>query len=383
MADYLPSELIVKILSRLPSKSLLRCRSVCKSWKSLISSPQFIQTHLNKFNQLNSRNIVRCCLQPENREAYTVHLDDQHLTLDTPIDFPFSLTRDDYDYRNPFFTMIGCCNGVICLYNATTTRNEILLWNPSIRRKVTLTPPVQPYRNYNRDHIFVFGFGYCNISDDYKVVRLVCDGITFSDRPKVEIYTVKTATWKTIMFPQDSRFCRILGDRSHVFLNGSVHWLAGDRDISLSSILTLDISTELFGEIQLPDFHVKCPSMPVTITVVGDSLGLIYPFRPLFVCSSTYKIMVMKEYKIPTSWTLIYEVHFPDIDLGRPLKLRHNGDLITASSSCNLTIYNQEAGCYSVDGCCRKGVNLYSISIDRYQESLALLDVGSYTHNQE
>nr|KAJ0227651.1 hypothetical protein LSAT_V11C100034630 [Lactuca sativa] len=257
MAEYLPSELFVKILSSLPSKSLLRCRSVCKSCKSLISSPEFIQTHLHNFNQLNSRNIVRLCLQPENREAYTVHFDDQHLTLDTHINFPFSLTydygnrfstrircwRDDYDYRNRFFTRIGCCNG-----NATSTRNEILLWNPSIRRKVTLTPPVQPYRNYNRDHIFVFGFGYCNISDDYKVVRLVCDGI-ISNRPKVEIYIVKTATWKTIRFPQDSCLCRIVGDRSHVFLNGYVHWLAGDRGFSHYSILTLEMSRELFGEI--------------------------------------------------------------------------------------------------------------------------------------
>ncbi|KAL7616048.1 hypothetical protein Lser_V15G03179 [Lactuca serriola] len=89
----------------------------------------------------------------------------------------------------------------------------------------------------------------------------------------------------------------------------------------------------------------------------------------------------MKEYKISTSWILIYDVHFPDIDLGTPLKLRHNGDLITTSCSCNLMIYNQDAGCYIVDGCCRKGVELYSISIDRYQESLTLLDVGSDTHN--
>nr|KAJ0228653.1 hypothetical protein LSAT_V11C100034620 [Lactuca sativa] len=213
MADYLPSELIVKILSRLPSKSLPRCRS----------------THLHNFNQLNSHNIISCCLQPQNRESYTIHLDDQHLTLGTHTDFAFSLTPDDYDYGNPFFMMIGCCKDIIFLYNATSTRNEILLWNPSIRRKVTLTAPVQPYRNYKRDHIFVFGFGYCKISDDYKVFRLVCNGIAFLDRPM--IYTVKTATWKTIRFSQDSISCRILGDRSHVFLNGSVHWLAGDREI--------------------------------------------------------------------------------------------------------------------------------------------------------
>ncbi|KAI3739080.1 hypothetical protein L2E82_29466 [Cichorium intybus] len=241
-----------------------------------------------------------------------------------------------------FFTLIGCCNGVICLYNERSTKNEILLWNPSIRRKV---------------------------------VRLAYDRSNLTARPEVEIYTVKTAIWQAVGFPQDISCYHILSDYSQVFFNKSVHWLAADWGVSHCSILTLNMTTNLFKEIQLPEYLVHYSSMGVTLTVVGDSLGVIYSNRPSAVGSSTYKIWAMNEYNDPTSWTMIYDVYYPDTDLGRPLKLRDNGDLITESRRCNLTICNKEAGCYIVDGCCSKGVKLWSISIDRYQESLALLDV--------
>ncbi|KAG5001241.1 hypothetical protein JHK87_022313 [Glycine soja] len=39
-------DLIVEILLRLPIKSLLRFKCVCKSWLSFISNPHFVKSHL-------------------------------------------------------------------------------------------------------------------------------------------------------------------------------------------------------------------------------------------------------------------------------------------------------------------------------------------------
>ncbi|RHN66454.1 putative F-box domain-containing protein [Medicago truncatula] len=45
----LPFDLVPEILCRLPVKSLLQFRCVCKSWKSLISDPKFAKKHLHMF----------------------------------------------------------------------------------------------------------------------------------------------------------------------------------------------------------------------------------------------------------------------------------------------------------------------------------------------
>ena len=44
--ENLPRELIVDILSRLPVKTLCRFKCVLKPWRSLISDPDFVKTHL-------------------------------------------------------------------------------------------------------------------------------------------------------------------------------------------------------------------------------------------------------------------------------------------------------------------------------------------------
>ena len=44
--SHLPDDIVLNILSRLPVKSLLRFRCVCKTWVSSITTPNFISTHL-------------------------------------------------------------------------------------------------------------------------------------------------------------------------------------------------------------------------------------------------------------------------------------------------------------------------------------------------
>ena len=43
--DDLPDEIVLDILAKLPVKSLLRFRCVCKPWYSSIANPSFISTH--------------------------------------------------------------------------------------------------------------------------------------------------------------------------------------------------------------------------------------------------------------------------------------------------------------------------------------------------
>ncbi|KAJ9558535.1 hypothetical protein OSB04_013149 [Centaurea solstitialis] len=144
---------------------------------------------------------------------------------------------------------------------------------------------------------------------------------------QVEVYALKTGIWREVVFP-DNLLCNCTNLYwSQVFFNGFVHWIASYRTPgpSHNSIMTFDTSTELFGEIMLPDDLVKEHPATMMISVVGESFAVTYYSNLINgeeMDSSTYKTWVMKEYNNPTSWTLIYNMHHPDVDMGKPLQTR-------------------------------------------------------------
>ncbi|XP_012852397.1 PREDICTED: F-box protein CPR30-like [Erythranthe guttata] len=48
MSNYVPTDLLIEILQKLPVKSLIRFAAVSKSWRSIITSAAFIASHLSK-----------------------------------------------------------------------------------------------------------------------------------------------------------------------------------------------------------------------------------------------------------------------------------------------------------------------------------------------
>ncbi|XP_052168855.1 F-box only protein 8-like [Oryza glaberrima] len=55
---YIPEDVLFKILSWLPSKSLIRFRSVCKAWHATISSSRFVNAHLECSKQRPSLLVI-------------------------------------------------------------------------------------------------------------------------------------------------------------------------------------------------------------------------------------------------------------------------------------------------------------------------------------
>ncbi|KAI8567780.1 hypothetical protein RHMOL_Rhmol02G0148400 [Rhododendron molle] len=88
---FLSPENIADILSRLPVKFLCRFKCVFPSWNSLISSPYFTQTQLNRTNANNPKHLDHnIILISTTDELYSVNLA-ADIPFATKIDFPNSL----------------------------------------------------------------------------------------------------------------------------------------------------------------------------------------------------------------------------------------------------------------------------------------------------
>ncbi|XP_047259586.1 uncharacterized protein LOC124892305 [Capsicum annuum] len=91
MSDYLPKELMIDIFTRLPIKSILQCRSVCRSWYSLINSPNFISAHLNQ--STNDYILIRPYSIVPKVEIYALFHKNENLDQDIQFDFPFDCSN--------------------------------------------------------------------------------------------------------------------------------------------------------------------------------------------------------------------------------------------------------------------------------------------------
>ncbi|CAI9116580.1 OLC1v1017766C1 [Oldenlandia corymbosa var. corymbosa] len=134
--DVIPHTVILNILKKLPVKSLLRFRCVCKSWRCIIDDPSFIDMH--RIQSHHRRGGVKLLASQYGkitlRDGVTydreflllVDAKGNWMPLPTPInDNPLMIRRSN-----------GYCQagveGLICLDN--------MIWNPTIRKRFDLPP---------------------------------------------------------------------------------------------------------------------------------------------------------------------------------------------------------------------------------------------------
>ena len=125
MSDYLPKEMELEILQRLPVKSLIRFRCVSKSWNSLITSSAFINSHLTRSLSLPSNSyklIVRHCLD-NSYVNYFKLIDDNNDSFDQIQ----NIEPPRWSRRIQHFSLIGSANGLFSLFE----QDCYILWNPS------------------------------------------------------------------------------------------------------------------------------------------------------------------------------------------------------------------------------------------------------------
>nr|XP_011460743.1 PREDICTED: F-box/kelch-repeat protein At3g23880-like [Fragaria vesca subsp. vesca]XP_011460744.1 PREDICTED: F-box/kelch-repeat protein At3g23880-like [Fragaria vesca subsp. vesca] len=389
--ESLPQELIPEILIRLPTKSLIKFTSVCKSWNSTIKDPKFIRTHTLNLNDRNATHLLllhavhcqRYWSRTEERvqisgfqeDTYSLLHDDTAVSEYRNIELPLVL---DKKLINPCFRVVGTCNGLVLLADDFGEYGHtIVIWNPSVRKYVTL-PKFSTRRKYDAS----LGLGYDAIGNDYKVVRLT-DHIDECEpdecRSKAQVYSLAKGAWSMLRPVPDC----FLPDEFYglVFVKGALHWVAAvwthGEPYPYYFILTFDVAGETFGKIEFPMRLELEDVVDLRLSVSGDrkSIALFVKCLNFEGGDSFLDIWVMKEYSEEKSWTKLVALspQGPERSLPRAWAfcLKRSGEVILqldgSPELVSLDVLSKQFKHLGISGgeIC---------SVDSFEESLVLLD---------
>ncbi|KAL5710816.1 hypothetical protein ACHQM5_021331 [Ranunculus cassubicifolius] len=293
-----PEDVVFQILLWLPVMTLLRFKSVCKSWRSLIESSTFTtQQHLHNIDYNGKGKVIsRYC-----SKTYRLFYGDK-FELSTDLGFD----RHWYDPRA--LKLLDCCNGIICLYNIC--KGEVALWNPATRQlrplpesPIPRRPDYSSYPYLNQTYV---AFGFDVSTNDYKVVRIIVfeGGPTFKKQnSQVEVYSLSTDSWEIIH--KDVLLPLNIVNAPRSARNGMCFWFGYSGDISL--LLSFNLSNNVIGTVPLPEScdYAEC------IDFMNDKLALIYPVDDMSQSemhrregvNRRFEIWVLQDYHVNGSWT--------------------------------------------------------------------------------
>ena len=345
-----PEDITVEILSRLPVKSLIRLRCVCKSWYAIIKNLNFISKHLK--NDINTRLIVMYSKEDDKEEPsypkeYFCLFPDETLQ---------DLSLQDLSNEEPVF---GSFKGLYCgIVFIQEISNRITLWNIATRESITLPKYRVIIPQYTRVFRSNIGFGLDLKTKDYKVVLI----LTLRDEKKeslcaffhVAVYTLGTNSWRNLECLKSIHYpipMRLSSERT--YLDGAFYWLLELVNDNHNVILSFNMSEEKFQEMQGP---CKLESLlEVTLGIYDQSLSLL-----LLDTDHCFKIWVMKK----KNWIKQLTVG-PFIEIFQPLLFWKKGAFFVESYSSQLLLYEPGTGelkDFELE-CCWFSIYVYSESL--------------------
>ncbi|XP_026416030.1 F-box/kelch-repeat protein At3g06240-like [Papaver somniferum] len=296
----IPEDIQEEILLRLPLKSILCFKSVCKSWNALLSSRKFIKDHLNLSTKNHHRN-TKIMIGVYDYD-YMHDADDIFYSIDYAstlcgavlMNYPNDNNNNAITHTNRHL-IVGSSNGLILLLASDS--EKLFLWNPSTREYKEIIRAPAP-----EESLLSYGFDYDAKTDNYKLVG-IATGQSDDDGELdnfSEVYLYIAGSWirrQNIPYV----YSDVTGG---VLLNGVLHWLgeavhwSGDTATREKTIISFDINTEKFIGLPLPEETMTYPEEIFDVQVLGDSLCLTSGVRDVRV-----DVWVMQNYGVRESWT--------------------------------------------------------------------------------
>ncbi|KAJ3669637.1 hypothetical protein LUZ60_011587 [Juncus effusus] len=233
---FLPIDLVIQILARLPPKSLLRFKSVCKSWYHIISSNHFIQLQFHFSSQ-----IPQLVIQSEPNSKNLFQID------------PFTnYSNLSLDFINDCVKIRASSNGILCC-SSVKNKGVYYICNP-ITKQFSVLPKTRD-RPFTRTQPFyeetLSGLAFNPISFEFTIVLAGFHrsfGRFHRNQFISNVFNSERYSWKRFQFPLFEEFTH-MNQNQVVHTTCSINWLTQN----CTCLLSFNFEKEIWGKISLPD----------------------------------------------------------------------------------------------------------------------------------
>ncbi|KAJ9554901.1 hypothetical protein OSB04_009515 [Centaurea solstitialis] len=234
-----PEIVLFHILPKLPAKSLLRSKCVCKQWRSFLTSPLFAKIHLHHVTAVDRhRHLKLLYLHVQPCAFRTIDCEARSISKYRRYPFPGSAT-----------VTASTVNGLVCMgieqwtgkrRNRDEFSDMMVLWNPLTGEYKTLSTPIDTNR-YSKNAL-AFELYYTCSDDDYKILSITTDR-------NVYVYSLRSDSWRKLESTLDHE------DRIPYYAAAAA---GGD-------LVRLDLKTGKFTKIAVPP---SCGHVRMSLTTV-------------------------------------------------------------------------------------------------------------------
>ncbi|KAL7154637.1 hypothetical protein ABFS83_03G014700 [Erythranthe nasuta] len=331
--DHLPKEIMEEILCRLPVKPLSRFKCVSPSWRSLITSKQFIKTHLQRSKKIESfadKRIILACkgkLKACSLSSFLTEPATHAFSFDF---FPMNSSND--------IAIVGSCNGLICVL---VDACRFFLFNPSTRESKEL-PDFFTGAMFlkNLSSISAYRFGFDESSGDYKICAVCYLTLVFGSNvtfPRtVRVYSLNADSWGGSRFFYKLDACLIGAAK---FMSGKIHWISDFITDLKCEVVCLDLKSETFETLKQPSCMEGYYNP--RLGVLEGCLCVFSNYSP----TDTFDVWIWNEYGVEDSWAKYVTIPYQFVtNYVTPLFVWPSGEVLFTCGS-GFFIYNKRDNC--------------------------------------
>ncbi|KAL5701813.1 hypothetical protein ACHQM5_027110 [Ranunculus cassubicifolius] len=244
MEAVLNDDIVTVILTRVDTKTLVRCKCVCKRWQNVISDPTFMEGFITRSKASPLTTAMICHQYNEEKR-----LGERLYEFDRNIDFNNSLLDISLGFIRSPTVIIASHNGILLCVHKPSKDVFIDRMDKILRNYIVCNPLTKQWLNLPKpahEHSVQNTVFYTYIKEQQIEFEVVSFTYVTNFELNIEVYSSETKTWKLSKTSHDGELGRYANVRG--LFNESVYF-CGDQ-----KVYVYDLTEKSLGTLELPVF---------------------------------------------------------------------------------------------------------------------------------